>query len=98
MHVFLNLLVPQEELLFRSLDLQVYRDVMSYWRTRCLSTTSKGVLRVLGVLPVTDLVHYVQYYSWPVITALLTPVAQLLWSLKQIYWVPARWEELHYFS
>ena len=41
----------------------------------------------MGVVAVRDVAYYLQYYSLPVITALLTPVVQLVLALKDIYWI-----------
>ncbi|XP_014675808.1 PREDICTED: uncharacterized protein LOC106815811 [Priapulus caudatus] len=71
------------ELVSRPLRLDAYRDVLSYWRTRAFR---RSALYVVGVVPVKDVAYYLQYYSLPVITALLTPPLQLLLALKQQYY------------
>ena len=42
----------------------------------------------MGIVAVRDVAHYLQYYSLPVLTALLTPVIKLILALKDIYWIP----------
>ncbi|XP_035235690.1 uncharacterized protein LOC118206757 [Anguilla anguilla] len=67
------------------LDLRMYHNIATYWQARCLPPLSRGTLTIFGVLPVRDLFFYLQYYSVPVLTALCTPVLQLLLALKEIY-------------
>ena len=71
--------------MYLKLDLSTYHDVLLYWRTRCLPPTSRGTLSVLGLFPLKDVFHYLQYYSLPVVVALLTPVVRLLAALRQVY-------------
>ena len=55
------------------------------WRVRCLPPSTRGVLSILGLVGVKDVAYYLQYYSLPVLTALLTPVVQLVIALRDIY-------------
>ncbi|KAG7481171.1 hypothetical protein MATL_G00063790 [Megalops atlanticus] len=70
------------------LDLKMYHNIATYWRSRCLPPLSKGTLSVFGVVPVRDVFFYLQYYSVPVLTALCTPVLKLLLALKEMYMDP----------
>jgi hypothetical protein len=78
----------QADAVHTDLDLQPFTVVLSYWRTRCLPPTTLGELSVLGVIAVRDVMFYLQYYSVPVATILLTPVVKLVVSLYQVYTVP----------
>ncbi|XP_046545745.1 uncharacterized protein LOC124255845 [Haliotis rubra] len=73
------------DLVDTDLDLPVFHTVLLYWRTRCLPPTTHGTLSILSVLPVRDVMYYLQYYSLPVITVLVTPVLRLLVALCQVY-------------
>jgi hypothetical protein len=44
-----------------------------------------GVLSIMGLLQVVDVSYYLQYYSLPVLTALLTPIVKIVLSLKTVY-------------
>ncbi|XP_033109492.1 uncharacterized protein LOC117110785 [Anneissia japonica] len=73
------------ELVYLNFDLSQYHNILLYWKTRCLPPTTKGVLSILGMLQVQDVSYYLQYYSLPVLTALLTPIVKLVLALKEIY-------------
>ncbi|XP_067666332.1 uncharacterized protein [Haliotis asinina] len=73
------------DLVDTDLDLQVFHTVLMYWRTRCLPPTTHGTLSILSVLPVRDVMYYLQYYSLPVITVLVTPVLRLMVALCHVY-------------
>lgn len=77
--------LSQAVLVESPLDLTLYHSVLQYWRSCCLPPTGSGVLSVLGLVQVQDLAYYLQYYSLPVITAILTPVIKLIMSLKRVY-------------
>ncbi|KAJ8413969.1 hypothetical protein AAFF_G00065670 [Aldrovandia affinis] len=72
------------------LNLKMYHNIATYWRTRCLPPLSRGTLSVFGVVPVRDVFFYLQYYSVPVLTALCTPILKLLLALKEMYIDPGR--------
>ena len=72
-------------MVYTSHDMTSYERVLLYWRTRCLPPTSRGTLTVMGVLTLQDVMYYLQYYSLPIVTALLSPVIKLVVSLKEIY-------------
>ena len=82
---YLHLL--QADLVYVDLDLRTYHSILLYWRTKLLPSTTRGSLCIMGVVAVRDVAYYLQYYSLPVITALLTPVVQLVLALKDIYWI-----------
>lgn len=73
----------------RGVDTTVYDRVLSYWSTRHLSASSRGTLVIFGVLQFQSLVHYVQYYSLPIVTAVLTPLVKLVASLLTVYGLTA---------
>ena len=76
----------QNHLLQSELELSKYDRVLVYWRTRCLPPTAAGgVLSIMGLLQVVDVSYYLQYYSLPVLTALLTPIVKIILSLKAVY-------------
>ena len=75
----------QNHLLNSELDLSKYDRILLYWRTRCLPPTAEGVLSIMGLLQIIDVSYYLQYYSLPVLTALLTPIVKIILSLKTIY-------------
>ena len=80
------LLSLQNHLLHLELDLSRYDRVLMYWRTHCLPPTAEGgVLSIMGLLQVVDVSYYLQYYSLPVLTALLTPIVKIILSLKTVY-------------
>ena len=39
----------------------------------------------MGIFQVRDVSYYLQYYSLPVLTALLTPVIRLVMALNEVY-------------
>ena len=75
----------QSDLVYTNLTLTTYSQVLSVWQTRCLPPTGDGTLSVLGLIRVRNVVFCLQYYSLPILTALLTPVVQLVLALKDIY-------------
>ena len=75
--------------MFLDISLSKYHNILLYWRTRLLPPTTKGTLSIMGIVAVRDVAHYLQYYSLPVLTALLTPIIKLILALKDIYWIPA---------
>lgn len=74
-----------EELVLTELDLSKYESVLHYWTTMCLLPSSEGLLTVLGIITVQNLTYYLIYYSVPIVTALFTPILQLIISLHEIY-------------
>ena len=77
--------LPQGEFVEHDLDLSTLGPVVQYWRGRCLPPAAPGVVRVLGLVPVQDVAVYLQYYSLPVLTVLLTPIVRLCLALRAIY-------------
>ncbi|XP_071794243.1 uncharacterized protein [Asterias amurensis] len=73
------------DLVFLDLNLTRYKDVLMYWRIRCLPPTTTGTLSIMGFLQVRDVAYYLQYYSLPVLTVLLTPVVRLVLAVKEVY-------------
>ncbi|KAI0226029.1 hypothetical protein LSAT2_023277 [Lamellibrachia satsuma] len=73
------------DLVYLKFDMTTYHNVLMYWQTRCLPPTSPGMLTVMGMFPLKDVSYYLQYYSLPVLVALLTPVVKLLAALKDVY-------------
>ncbi|KAK3586670.1 hypothetical protein CHS0354_001282 [Potamilus streckersoni] len=59
--------------------------VLLYWKTRCLPPTGLGTLHILGLVAVQDVIHYIQYYSLPIVTVLVTPILKLITSLLHVY-------------
>ncbi|XP_072037515.1 uncharacterized protein [Amphiura filiformis] len=76
------------DLVFEDLDLTKYNNILLLWRTCCLPPTTLGTLSIMGVFQVRDVSYYVQYYSLPVLTALLTPVIRLIIALNEVYATP----------
>ena len=88
---FCFVLPPQGNLVYASdLDLTTYHNVAAYWSGRCLPPRGRGTLSILGLVPVADVTYYLQYYSLPVITALLTPVVRLVLALRHVYSHPTK--------
>ncbi|XP_013404264.1 uncharacterized protein LOC106169370 isoform X2 [Lingula anatina] len=73
------------QLIPTDLDLGKLQVVLQYWSMHCFPPTSQGVLNIMGILSVRDVTYYLQYYSLPIVTALVTPVLKLVVSLKEIY-------------
>ncbi|XP_038078146.1 uncharacterized protein LOC119745686 [Patiria miniata] len=73
------------DLVFLDLNLERYKNVLLYWQTRCLPPTTAGTLSIMGLLQVRDVAYYLQYYSLPILTALVTPVVRLMLALKEVY-------------
>ncbi|ESP05626.1 hypothetical protein LOTGIDRAFT_152486 [Lottia gigantea] len=69
----------------KDLDVEVLNNVIFYWRTRLLPPSGRSLILILGVLPVSDVIHYLQYYSLPILTVILTPIVKLILALSQIY-------------
>ncbi|KAH9489176.1 hypothetical protein Btru_057763 [Bulinus truncatus] len=67
------------------LNLEVFQAVLLYWRTQFLDSTSIGILHLFGIIPIRDLLYYLQYYSVPIATVLLSPVLQLCCACLAIY-------------
>ncbi|XP_076443525.1 uncharacterized protein LOC143282010 isoform X2 [Babylonia areolata] len=76
------------EFVERDLDLSTLGTVVQYWRGRCLPPAGAGVVRVLGLVPVQDVTVYLQYYSLPLLTVLLTPIVRLCLALRAVYTAP----------
>ena len=87
--IYVLVCFPQRDLVYTSHDLDFFSHVLRYWHTRCLPPTTRGTLTVMGLIPIQDVMNYLQYYSLPIGTALLTPVIKLVVSLKEIYGTPA---------
>ncbi|KAK6188498.1 hypothetical protein SNE40_004661 [Patella caerulea] len=66
-------------------NLDIYKNILTYWRTKCLLPTSHGIILILGAVPVRDVVFYLQYYSIPILTIILTPIGKLIIALIDIY-------------
>ncbi|XP_059144580.1 uncharacterized protein LOC131931743 isoform X2 [Physella acuta] len=67
------------------LELGHFQAVLLYWRSRFLDNASQGLLSVFGLISVRDLLYYLQYYSVPIATVLLSPVFQLICACFTIY-------------
>ncbi|CAH1795945.1 unnamed protein product [Owenia fusiformis] len=80
------------ELVYTDLDLTRYKYVLLYWQTLCLPPTTHGTLNIFGIVTLRDVLYYLQYYSVPIVTALLTPVVNLIVSLRDIYTVKVHTE------
>ena len=78
----------QVDLVHTLLDLSVYERVLAYWRVRVLPPSARGTLSVLGVVRVRDVAYYVQYYSVPLLSVFLTPVARLVIAVRCVYRAP----------
>ncbi|KAK0055326.1 hypothetical protein Bpfe_015340 [Biomphalaria pfeifferi] len=72
-------------LVISPLDLDTFQAVLLYWKTRFLDSTSMGILNLFGLIPIRDLLYYLQYYSVPIATVLLSPVLQLCCSCLAVY-------------
>ncbi|KAK3779595.1 hypothetical protein RRG08_045340 [Elysia crispata] len=73
------------QLVISSLDLSSYQAILLYWRSRLLDDASPGVVSVLGVVPVRHVVHYLQFYSVPIVTVIVSPVLRLCYACITIY-------------
>ena len=82
---FARVLLLQADLAYTRHDMTSFERVLLYWRTRCLPPTSRGTLTVMGVVSLQDVTYYLQYYSLPIVTALLSPLVKLFVSLKEVY-------------
>ncbi|KAL5004008.1 hypothetical protein ScPMuIL_017464 [Solemya velum] len=80
----------QGDLVHSDQDLDTFRMILSYWQTRCLSPTAPGNLYIMGVVAVADVMHYIQYYSLPILTVLIMPVFKLCESLYNVYNIQSR--------
>lgn len=75
----------QAFLVTRPLNLNLYQAVLLYWRSRFLDTASQGLLSVLGLITVKDLVYYLQFYSVPIVTVIISPVVKLCCACLTVY-------------
>ncbi|GFS14691.1 hypothetical protein ElyMa_003169000 [Elysia marginata] len=73
------------ELVVSPLDLTSYQAILLYWRSRLLDDVSPGVVSVLGVVPVRHVVHYIQFYSVPIVTVIVIPVVKLCCACIAVY-------------
>ena len=78
-------LVFQGEFVESDLEVNALLGVAQYWRWRCLPPASPGVVQVLGVVSVQDVTLYLQCYSLPFLTVLLTPIIRLVLAINNIY-------------
>lgn len=62
-----------------------YDLILRYWTVGYLPPSGQGVLSVLGIIQFNSVVHYIQYYSLPIITALITPIVKLIISVLHVY-------------
>ncbi|KAL4227589.1 hypothetical protein ACF0H5_013032 [Mactra antiquata] len=67
------------------LSFDKFNIVLHYWCTRCLPPTTHGIISIFGLISIRDVTFYLQYYSLPIGTVLLTPVFRLIVSLMTIY-------------
>lgn len=77
--------ILQASLVTAPLELGHFQAVLLYWRSRFLDNASQGLLSVFGLISVRDLLYYLQYYSVPIATVLLSPVLQLVCACLAIY-------------
>ena len=68
-----------------SYDTTTLDRVLNYWMAILLPPTGRGLLSVMGLIALQDVMYYLQYYSLPILTALLTPIIQLVLSVKRVY-------------
>jgi len=66
-------------------SLQLYQVVLLHWRSKCLPPSGQGLLLVMGLLRLQDLAYYLQYYSVPLLTAILAPIVKIITSLRTVY-------------
>ena len=58
---------------------------MRYWTFKYLPPTGQGILSIFGIIQFKTLVYYIQYYSVPIVTALLSPIIKLILSVLYVY-------------
>ncbi|XP_052796493.1 uncharacterized protein LOC128228950 [Mya arenaria] len=80
-----NLANSLADVISTNLSSAKYQQVLMYWQTKCLPPTSHGTISIFGILPVRDVTYYLQYYSVPLATVLLTPVFRLVVALLTLY-------------
>ncbi|CAI9720300.1 Hypothetical predicted protein [Octopus vulgaris] len=66
-------------------DTAYFQNVLFYWRTRCLPPSSRGTLRIFDIMSIRDFTFYLQYYSLPLFTVLVSPVIRLVMTLYSMY-------------
>ncbi|XP_065188387.1 uncharacterized protein LOC135819155 isoform X2 [Sycon ciliatum] len=66
-------------------NLAPFTALIQHWTLRALPPTGPGILSLWGSLRIPDIVHYLQFYSWPFVAALITPIFKLVLSLKTVY-------------
>ncbi|GAB1600274.1 uncharacterized protein LOC115209945 [Argonauta hians] len=62
-----------------------FQNVLSYWRTRCLPPSTQGTIKIFGIISIRDFTFYLQYYSLPLFTVLVSPIIRLLMALYSMY-------------
>ena len=75
----------QVDLIESGWNLQLYQVVILHWRSKCLPPSGQGLLLVMGLLRLQDLAYYLQYYSVPLLTAILAPIVKIIASLRTVY-------------
>ncbi|XP_067934894.1 uncharacterized protein [Watersipora subatra] len=75
----------QRLLAYYTYNTQTYDHVMRYWTLKYLSPTSPGILTILDVIQFKTLLYYMQYYSVPILTALLSPIIKLIIAVLHVY-------------
>ena len=75
----------QVDLIESGWSLQLYQVVLLHWRSKCLPPSGQGLLLVMGLLRLQDLAYYLQYYSVPLLTAILAPIVKIIASLRTVY-------------
>ena len=77
-----------------------YDHILRYWTVRYLPPNGQGVLSILGIIQFNSVLHYIQYYSLPIITALITPIVKLVLSVLHVYGILEQnpeWGKIWYF-
>lgn len=74
--------------LMTKFETDYFQKVLQYWQTRCLPPSTHGTISIFGTFSLHDIKIYLQYYSIPLLTIILSPVIQLILALCSLYKTP----------
>eukprot|EP00118_Oscarella_pearsei_P016933 m.165720 g.165720 ORF g.165720 m.165720 type:complete len:146 (+) comp38899_c0_seq11:428-865(+) len=74
-----------EQLVGLPLDLSHYKIAVLHWTVLYLPPTAPGILSIFGIIQVNDVVYFMQYYSLPILMAIVLPIVKVIASLKTVY-------------
>lgn len=71
--------------LMTKIETDYFQKVLKYWQIRCLPPSTQGTIIIFGIFSLHDIKIYLQYYSIPLMTIILSPIIQLILAVYSLY-------------